>query len=1040
MATSVPVSMPTAPHIAYIDPMLLEVASFAPMKTAAVIVSSTDSQTAAKAVKHVGGQVNSELWLIDAVAADIPMARLDRLAAAPDILSIFQDRVVEVAADVEPTEDPFVWDVLNPVTIDIGAEVVHGAQSSSGIRGRGIGVAVVDSGIHFHGNGQLLLGPNVSAQFLGQVDFTGPGVCADTGPGYTQYSGYCATDSTSSTDDYGHGSHVATTILNEFKDINTGVNLGIAPGAKVLSVRVLDDKGIGSYKDVIEGIQHVVAKKDQLNIRVMNLSLVADANTPYFVDPINRAAEAAWAAGIVVVAAAGNRGPDAQSITVPGNDPYVITVGAIDSNRTPGDWSDDMLTVFSATGPTLDGFVKPDLLAPGANVVAYMYNDVDDSKDPYLVKNHPENDNSKILFRMSGTSMATAVTSGVVALILEKHPTLTPDQVKFRLMASARASLTPSADPVYNPFQQGSGRLWAPDAVLGNLPADRANTALDIDAELANPWVSGENCSGLVREAEEGQLFGDFEIGTGTNASGGQYVHVPDNGGYQSSSTMDNRVEYCFTVTTSDFYLLQGWIHAPNETSNSYYVRVNGNPAQGYLWDTEVNSGYQSTYITDRHLGEAVEVYLTAGRHQVSIAQREDGLQLDKLALVPRSTVGSVQMAALPADDDYGDEGYYDANSQRANAHNNDGVNSSNVATSQTIDYYLQNYPIPPTEDTNSQAILPLTDTAATVSTLYNYDKDRDAFPGRLIQMGASGEYENDLAKIQRWQLSSQSADLQLAGNASLTLYTAMKDFDQSQMGSLRAYIINQNSGEIIVIADKQATWSSWGNDWTAITFDFGTLNHVIPVGHLLELALIVDANSEDDMWLAYGTASHPSHLTLDIVPPGQTPTATELDTDDDGIPDAIEDATAYNNGDSDGDGTPDREDIDSEGDGIPDLHESGLPLSVVLALDSDGDGVIDSSNSFGQNGLADAVETAPDSGELNYAVADRDGDDTPDFQAQAHHFAGPVQRLTSDDGQVYLYYVKNLDTGELGALGAARTSDMELDQACFPTKYEPHL
>ena len=137
--------------------------------------------------------------------------------------------------------------------------------------------------------------------------------------------------------------------------------LGTAPQARILSVRVLDDDGTGTYADVIEGIQYIVANAAQFNVRVLNVSLSAEATVPYFVDPLNRAAEAAWHAGIVVVAAAGNTGPGASTITVPGNDPYVITVGAVDTQQTPDDWSDDVVPEWSASGPTLDGFVKPDV-------------------------------------------------------------------------------------------------------------------------------------------------------------------------------------------------------------------------------------------------------------------------------------------------------------------------------------------------------------------------------------------------------------------------------------------------------------------------------------------------------------------------------------------------------------------------------------------------------------------------------------------------------------------------------------------------------
>jgi len=141
------------------------------------------------------------------------------------------------------------------------------------------------------------------------------------------------------------------------------------------------------------------------------------------VDPLNRAVEAAWASGLVVVAAASNAGPAAQTITVPGNDPYVITVGALNTNRTPGDWSDDYIPAWSSTGPTLDGFAKPDVVAPGSSVISFMYNHPHQiTLSAKLVQEHPDYSVNTTLFRMSGTSMATAVASGVVALMLGEHP------------------------------------------------------------------------------------------------------------------------------------------------------------------------------------------------------------------------------------------------------------------------------------------------------------------------------------------------------------------------------------------------------------------------------------------------------------------------------------------------------------------------------------------------------------------------------------------------------------------------------------------
>ena len=398
--------------------------------------------------------------------------------------------------DVQATNNSRVWRVLTPVSIDVGADVLHDPELTNGapFTGQGVTIAIIDSGVYFDRDVKAILGSDVEKLFWGQADFTNNGLCIETNKEIIQRNGYCWSTHKASRDPYGHGSHVAGIIWNQFTDANTGVNLGIAPGARVLSVRALGENGQGTYEDVIKGIQYVVANKDSFNIRVLNLSLSSLATTPYFADPLNQAVEAAWANGIVVVAAAGNGGPAAQSITVPGNDPYIITVGAINSQRTPGYWLDDTLPTWSATGPTLDGFIKPDVLAPGSNVVSFMYNDPHDvSKSAYLVQHHPDYSETISLFRMNGTSVATAVTSGVVALMLEAHPDLSPDQVKYRLMATARTAVSENDEPAYSILQQGVGRIWAPDAVLADLPNESANGGLNLQNQLNYLWQPGDN-------------------------------------------------------------------------------------------------------------------------------------------------------------------------------------------------------------------------------------------------------------------------------------------------------------------------------------------------------------------------------------------------------------------------------------------------------------------------------------------------------------------------------------------------------------------
>src|SRR5690606_14785450 len=161
-----------------------------------------------------------------------------------------------------------------------------------------------------------------------------------------------------------------------------------------------------------------------------------------------------------VVTAAGNDGPDPMTIDVPGNVPYVITVGALTDNYTPYDGSDDRLASFSSAGPTFEGFVKPGLVAPGGHMAASM------SSSSFLANIDPGSMNvAQQLFVMSGTSQAAAVTSGVVALLLQQEPGLTPDEVKCRLMASTRPAVNNRGKLAYSVFQQGAGLINAVSAL-----------------------------------------------------------------------------------------------------------------------------------------------------------------------------------------------------------------------------------------------------------------------------------------------------------------------------------------------------------------------------------------------------------------------------------------------------------------------------------------------------------------------------------------------------------------------------------------------
>ncbi|HWC19482.1 MAG TPA: S8 family serine peptidase, partial [Terriglobales bacterium] len=257
---------------------------------------------------------------------------------------------------------------------------------------------------------------------------------------------------------------------------------GIAPNANLINLRVLDANGSASDSTVISAIQRAINLKSQYKIRVINLSLGRPVFESYTVDPLCQAVEAAWKAGIVVVVAAGNMGryPDTNgyaTITSPGNDPYVITVGAMKPMGTPSR-KDDLIASYSSKGPTLfDHVVKPDLVATGNRVISVLapYSQLatvsatDLIPVNYYVKT-TSTQLSNYYLALNGTSMAAPSVSGAVALMLQKNSALTPDQVKARLMKTAYKTFPTSStaiDPVtgiaytsyYDIFTIGAGYL-----------------------------------------------------------------------------------------------------------------------------------------------------------------------------------------------------------------------------------------------------------------------------------------------------------------------------------------------------------------------------------------------------------------------------------------------------------------------------------------------------------------------------------------------------------------------------------------------------
>jgi serine protease AprX len=321
-------------------------------------------------------------------------------------------------------DDRKVTALLNKANPSIKADTLN----DNGLTGKGIQIAVIDTGIYPH---QDLTRP--TNRIVAFKDFVGG-----------RLDPY---------DDNGHGTHCAGDAAgNGFA--SGGTYSGPAPEANVLGVKVLDRQGSGSLSNVMAGIEWCIVNKDRYDIHIISLSLGSQAQQPAADDPMVKIVEKAWEAGIVVCAAAGNEGPDERTIASPGISPKIITVGAMNDHNTV-ERSDDTPADFSSRGPTIDGLVKPDLLAPGVSIVSLR------SPNSNLDKSQKSNRVGDQYFTLSGTSMATPICAGVAALLLQHSPALTPDEVKQRLLQGAE-------DRGLSPYTQGQGYLNAEKALPEN--------------------------------------------------------------------------------------------------------------------------------------------------------------------------------------------------------------------------------------------------------------------------------------------------------------------------------------------------------------------------------------------------------------------------------------------------------------------------------------------------------------------------------------------------------------------------------------------
>ncbi len=387
------------------------------------------------------GVETTDLADFDAVAAYLTEDEIDALAASDAVALIVADNPV------------FGFDYassLDVTNLAIGLDKVT-EPAAGGPAGAGVGVAVLDSGVATTSD----LG---SSRITGWKDFVNK-----------KKAPY---------DDAGHGTFVAGLIAGDGTaslPLDKGGSAtmqfrGVAPQANIIAIKVLDSTGQGRASSVMAGILWAMAHRNQYNIRVLNLSIGSNPVAPTDYDPIARAVELAWKHGITVVCAAGNEGEFGPGgVLSPGDSPYVITVGASDT-RQSASTSDDEVAYYSSFGPTLwDEYAKPDLVAPGNRLISIRV------RGSYIDTEYPQNlipvasydptapaDADPSYLMLSGTSTSAPVGAGVAALMIGQDQSLSPDDVKVRMMSTA--------DPLPHAsrFQQGAGLLDAAGALASD--------------------------------------------------------------------------------------------------------------------------------------------------------------------------------------------------------------------------------------------------------------------------------------------------------------------------------------------------------------------------------------------------------------------------------------------------------------------------------------------------------------------------------------------------------------------------------------------
>ncbi len=396
---------------AALSPTLARLAATSPQRRVMVIIQlrhGVDLSRGQALVRSLGGRPGPGLHIINGLSATLSAGAARTLAHSPQIHAISLNSTL---LQTWWRGTPAPWELST--TYD---QSVHAPGLWRQSTGRGVGVAVIDTGIT----------GNIPDFQNSRWDSTSRVVA----------SAVIDPNASTAADTYGHGTAVAGLVAGnghnrDYSDPLRDQYAGSAPNANLISIKVANDDGQATTLDALYGLQFAVDHKNDYNIRVINMSFRSTDAESYTTDPLDAAAEQAWFDGITVVAAAGNMGTASDAVSyAPGNDPYVITVGAVDDQAT-ADNSDDVVASWSSQGTTQDGIAKPDVVAPGAHIVTTLGPNSDfASLCPTCVIGGS-------YFQVSGTSLAAPIVAGVAADLIAAHPDWTPDMVKGALVNTA---------------------------------------------------------------------------------------------------------------------------------------------------------------------------------------------------------------------------------------------------------------------------------------------------------------------------------------------------------------------------------------------------------------------------------------------------------------------------------------------------------------------------------------------------------------------------------------------------------------------------